>query len=62
MDRNLKQIKNEVYETCGLKMSNFLMETESKEYDACRFELSGRKIISRNSKVTPKKVGQFVTF
>ena len=62
MDRNLKQIKNEVYETCGLKMSNFLMETESKEYDACRFELSGRKIISRNSKITPKKVGQFVTF
>uniref|UniRef100_UPI00404B9EA4 MepB family protein n=1 Tax=Gelidibacter sp. TaxID=2018083 RepID=UPI00404B9EA4 len=58
----MKQIKAEVYEKSGLKMSDFKTETESKEYDACRFELNGRKIISRNSKITPKKVGQFVTF
>lgn len=62
MENNLKQIKAEVYEKSGLKMSDFKTETESKEYDACRFELNGRKIISRNSKITPKKVGQFVTF
>ena len=62
MDSNLNQIKAEVYEKSGLKMSDFKTETESKEYDACRFELNGRKIISRNSKITPKKVGQFVTF
>lgn len=62
MDSNLNQIKTEVYEKCGLKMSDFQIEMESKEYDACRFELNGRKIISRNSKITPKKVGQFVTF
>ncbi len=35
---------------------------ESREYDACQFELNGLKIISRNAKITPKKVGQFVTF
>lgn len=62
MHSNLNQIKTEVYEKIGLKMSQFKTETESKEYDACQFELNGRKIISRNSKITPKKVGQFVTF
>ncbi len=29
---------------------------------ACQFELNGKKVISRNAKITPKKVGQFVTF
>ena len=62
MDSNLNKINTEVYEKCGLKMSDFQIETESKEYDACRFELNRWKIISRNSKITPKKVGQFVTF
>ncbi len=62
MDNNLSQINTEVYEKCGLKISNFQIETESKEYNACRFELNGLTIISRNSKITPKKVGQFVTF
>ncbi|WP_349675907.1 MepB family protein [Salegentibacter sp. UBA1130] len=52
----------EIYEKCGLKISDFQLETESKEYIACRFDLNGRKIISRNAKITPKKVGQFVTF
>ncbi|WP_437396943.1 MepB family protein [Flagellimonas lutimaris] len=62
MDNNLNQIKTEIYENCGLNISDFYLEAESKEYDACRFELNGQKIISRNAKITPKKVGQFVTF
>ncbi|PKD16185.1 MepB family protein [Salegentibacter salinarum] len=62
MDDNLNRIKTEIYEKCGFKISDFLLETESKEYEACRFDLNGRKIISRNAKITPKKVGQFVTF
>ncbi|MDO6801945.1 MepB family protein [Wenyingzhuangia sp. 1_MG-2023] len=62
MDSNLNQIKWEVYEKSGLKITDFQTEKESKEYAACRFELNGLKIISRNSKITPKKVGQFVTF
>lgn len=62
MDRNLNQIKTNVYDKCGLKTADFKRESESKEYDACRFELNGKKIICRNSKITPKKVGQFVTF
>jgi hypothetical protein len=62
MDRNLNTIKSKVYDTCGLLISNFQTESESKEYNACRFELNGLKIISRNAKVTPKKAGLFVTF
>ncbi len=62
MDSNLNIINTKVYEKLGLRISDFQLEPESKEYDACRFKLNGRKIISRNSKITPKKVGQFVTF
>lgn len=42
-------------------MSNFITEPESKEYDACQFELNNKKVVYRSSKITPKKVGQFVT-
>lgn len=62
MDFNLNQIKTEIYDKCALEISNFKLEPESKEYDACRFELNGLHIICRNAKITPKKVGQFVTF
>ena len=62
MDANLCQIKTDVFDVCALEISDFKFEAESKEYDACRFTLSGRSIIGRNAKITPKKVGQFVTF
>jgi len=62
MDNSLHQIKTEIYDKCFLEISEFTVETESKEYDACQFELNGMNILSRNAKITPKKVGQFVTF
>lgn len=62
MDKNLTQIKTEVYDNCSLQVSNFKLEAESKAYHACQFQLNGRNILSRNAKTTPKKVGQFVTF
>lgn len=62
MDNNLNQIKTEVYDKCSLDISDFKNEPESKEYYACRFKLNGRNLLSRNAKITPKKVGQFVTF
>ncbi|TNE79830.1 MAG: MepB family protein [Bacteroidetes bacterium] len=45
-----------------LHISDFVEETESTEYEACRFQLNGRGIVCRKAKLTPKKVGQFVTF
>ncbi|ESU20045.1 protein of unknown function UCP032285 [Flavobacterium cauense R2A-7] len=37
------------------------MGKESAEYDACRFQLNGLKIVFRSAKTTPTKIGQFVT-
>lgn len=62
MDTILNEIKTKVYDTCSLQISDFKIESESKEYKACRFKLNGLNIISRNAKITPKKAGQFVTF
>ena len=62
MDKNLNQIKTEIYDKCALGISSFQTEEESKAYDACRYQLNGLNILSRNAKITPKKVGQFVTF
>ena len=50
------------YRKCGLTISNFINESESKQYNACQFQIDGRLAISRTAKITPKKVGQFVTF
>ena len=62
MNNNLNQIKTDVYDKCSFEISHFENEPESKEYDACRFKLNGLNIICRSSKITPKKIGQFVTF
>ncbi len=62
MNSNLNKIKTEIYDNCSLEISDFKKELEGKEYDACKFELNGMKIICRSSKITPKKIGQFVTF
>lgn len=62
MDANLKEIMAEVYDKCFLNITDFLVEPESKEYDACRFKLNGLYTLCRNAKITPKKQGQFVTF
>ncbi len=54
-------IKN-IYTKCFFKISDFITETESKKYNACQFKINNFFIISRTSKITPKKIGQFVTF
>ncbi|MFQ3213646.1 MAG: hypothetical protein ACJAT1_000653 [Marivirga sp.] len=62
MDSNLEHIKAEVYDKCGLEMSGSNREAESREYDACSFQLNGRTVLYRSAKTTHKKAGQFVTF
>jgi hypothetical protein len=52
----------EIYKKCSLKITNFNLEEASKNYDGCKFELNNLLIISRKAKITPTKVGQFVTF
>lgn len=62
MNQYLKEVKLLIYDKLSLEISEFKKEVEGSDYDACQFKLSGMKIISRSAKITPKKVGQFVTF
>ena len=62
MNSKLLEIKNKLYDKISLEIFEFEEESESKEYAACSFKLNEQKIVCRNAKITPKKVGQFVTF
>ncbi len=58
---HLSNINELVYRKCGFELTNLLLNTEGIEYGACSFELNGKKIQHRISKITPTKAGQFVT-
>lgn len=58
---DLKIVKELVYDKCGFDLINLKQNLESKEYGACTFELNGKTIQQRVSKITPTKTGQFVT-
>ena len=62
LNRELKIIKEIGYDNCSLLISDLVIESESKEYKACHFKLNELNIICRKAKITPKKIGQFVTF
>jgi hypothetical protein len=49
-------------ESCGWECADIHQDVESKEYGACSFILNNRRIVFRVGKITPTKVGQFVTF
>jgi hypothetical protein len=50
-----------VYESSGLACSAPVLERESSEYSACTLVLNNLAVRLRRSKITPAKVGQFVT-
>jgi len=50
-----------MYEPAGLSCGNFVKEAESEEYGAFSFEMGHRSIKFRVAKITPTKIGQFVT-
>jgi len=57
--------QKEMYETPGFTCTNIIQDTESTEYGACTFDLNNKNILLhvtfRVAKITPTKVGQFVT-
>jgi len=57
----LELIDELVFKPCGLTLSHVATELESKEYAACNFRLNGQNVKFRLAKITPAKVGQFVT-
>jgi hypothetical protein len=50
-----------LYEPSGLSIEHLIKEAESDEYAAYEFTLDNRRIKFRAAKITPTKVGQFVT-
>ena len=58
---DLHNVKEFVYDKCGFEFRNLKLNTGSLEYSACSFELNGQSVEYRCSKITPKKIGQFVT-
>lgn len=58
---DLELINNLVFKPCGLNLSNFETELESQQYSACDFQLNKLKVKFRLAKITPTKIGQFVT-
>lgn len=51
-----------IYKPSGLTLKNLKIDDESDEYGACEFTLNNHFIKFRVGKITPTKVGQFVTF
>lgn len=58
---DLKTAKALVYDHSGVVLTNPRLNEESIVYGACSFELNGKTIQHRVSKITPTKTGQFVT-
>lgn len=58
---DLISIQKLVFDTCNFKYSSPIVESESLEYGACSFELDHLAVRFRVSKITPTKIGQFVT-
>lgn len=51
-----------VYKPSGLILQNLKTENESADYGAAEFTIKNHFIKFRTGKITPTKVGQFVTF
>jgi hypothetical protein len=55
-------LKNKrVYKPCDFAFDGLVIDHESTAYGSASFVLNNRRIIFRAAKITPKKVGQFVT-
>lgn len=50
-----------IYNNCKFEISELILERESSEYGACTFKLNLSRVIFRIAKITPTKIGQFVT-
>ena len=61
LPQDLLSVQNLVYEPLGLVCTDIMQEAESEEYGAYQFDLNKHPVLLRVSKITPTKVGQFVT-
>ena len=59
---NFNFLSERVFAVCGFTFSSPVAEAESAEYQAYRLNINGQSVCYRQAKITPTKVGQFVTF
>lgn len=57
----LEKLQILLFSKLDLVISKLHQEQESKEYSGCNFQLNSFQIKFRKAKVTPTKIGQFVT-
>ncbi|SCY72350.1 MepB family protein [Flavobacterium caeni] len=57
----LFKIKSQVFDKLGMRFGNLIENKESAAYSAYSFDIDAKKVLFRNAKITPKKIGQFVT-
>ena len=57
----LNTLKEKAFDPLLLLCSEFMAEPESQEYKAVGFALNQKTVQYRCAKVTPTKIGQFVT-
>jgi hypothetical protein len=55
------ETKKLVFDSLGLEIKSVIQEKESQQYAAFRLQVNNHKIIFREAKTTPTKIGQFVT-
>lgn len=58
---SLSEVRELLFNPCNFQITNVVQEPESTDYSAHKLEINGLKILFRVAKITPTKVGQFVT-
>lgn len=53
--------KTLIYDVLDFCCTTPQLDTESSEYAACSFNINKHEILFRSAKITPTKIGQFVT-
>ena len=61
MTNDFQQIQLQLSQLTNKKITDFVTDDECLEYLGCSFKLDDLKVKYRQAKVTPKKVGLFVT-
>lgn len=59
--KDLLETKEQLYDACVLECTQPIPEAESADYGAYTFNINKRAVVYRVAKITPTKVGQFVT-
>lgn len=62
MINKIKKLDDLVFKVLKYDLSEIIPDPESEEYFGFNFKVNDLKIKFRKSKLTPKKIGQFVTF